>query len=331
VTVSAPLSPATVGALALASGGAIGDTATTGPDVTVANLTTGGNLSPGASPGIFSVDGHHTLAANSTFTVELGGITPGDGAGFHDQLSATGNVDIEADVTLDVVSLGGFTPASGHAFTIMARASGTGTFKDLPEDAVVTVNGVDLKISYVGGDGNDVTLSAPPPTAAQLAYFRATANGSGEVRLSWGTLVEAGTLGFRVERGTPDGAWVRVMTAIVPAVGSDQRPRNYTLSDTPVSLVDGLRYRLVEIDLNGHERGIGEAAVTPVVTAQVHRNQAGLGITFRGQPGDVIAIESAGSVQGPWAPLATVELDGAGAATMTFELRLDDPARFYRW
>lgn len=37
---------------------------------------------------------------------------------------------------------------------------GGGTFKDLPEGAEVTVGGVTFKISYVGGDGNDVVLTA---------------------------------------------------------------------------------------------------------------------------------------------------------------------------
>ena len=35
-----------------------------------------------------------------------------------------------------------------------------GTFKDLPEGAEITVGGAIFKISYVGGDGNDIVLTA---------------------------------------------------------------------------------------------------------------------------------------------------------------------------
>ena len=70
----------------------------------------------------------------------------------------------------------------------------------------------------VQADGNiffdlsnvDFTISLPSPTAARLAYFRAVAPGPGGVDLTWGTLVEVQTLGFRVERAVADGCWERV-------------------------------------------------------------------------------------------------------------------------
>ena len=158
ITVSGAISPANAGALNLVTGGSIRDTYAGVPDVTIASLTTSGNLSPGASPGLFSVVGNHTLADNSTFTVEIGGTVPGTG---YDQLSATGNVDIGANVTLSAVSFGGFTPAAGNTFTIISRAGGSGAFAGLPEGATVTVAGVPLKITYVGGAGSDVVLLAP--------------------------------------------------------------------------------------------------------------------------------------------------------------------------
>src|SRR6185503_4237526 len=68
ITISAAISPIGAAALSLVSGGNIRDTYNGGTDVAVASLTTRGNLSPGASPGLFSVAGNETLAANSTFT-----------------------------------------------------------------------------------------------------------------------------------------------------------------------------------------------------------------------------------------------------------------------
>src|SRR4029434_11138134 len=35
----------------------------------------------------------------------------------------------------------------------------SGTFNGMPEASVITLNGAQFKLSYVGGDGNDVTLT----------------------------------------------------------------------------------------------------------------------------------------------------------------------------
>jgi hypothetical protein len=38
----------------------------------------------------------------------------------------------------------------------------TGTFNNLPDGAIVTVNGNNLQANYEGGDGNDLTLTVVP-------------------------------------------------------------------------------------------------------------------------------------------------------------------------
>jgi autotransporter-associated beta strand protein len=121
--------------------------------ITSPNLVveTGATLAPGASPGILNA-ASVAFTSGSTFEVELGSPTPGNGAGFHDQLNATGTVDIGANLTLKVVSFGGSTPAVGDTFLIIVRADGSGAFKDLPRDATLKVNGVTLKISYTSSD-----------------------------------------------------------------------------------------------------------------------------------------------------------------------------------
>ncbi len=331
ITLSAAISPANAAAVRLVSSMGIGNTYSAGPVMTVASLTTSGNLAPGASPGRFTLDGNLNLADHSAFTVEIGGTIPGTE---YDQVRATGDVNIGANVTLTARSypaVGGYTPAAGSTFTILSRAGGSGTFAGLPEAATVTVNGVALKISYVGGAGNDVTLFAPPPTAATLAYFRATTTGPGQVRLSWGTLVEVRTLGFHVDRATPAGGWQPVTTGILPALGSDQRPHTYALPDESAPDAAGLRYRLVEVDLSGRDEVVAEAVVTPAVTAQVSRGREGFTVAFRGQPGASVAVESAAAVTGPWTRQSTVQLDGQGAGSLTQGIGGGEPARYYRW
>ena len=148
--------------LEVVSGGVIADTNTTGSDIKVATLILKGNVAPGASPGILNVDGDTTLDDNSTFTVEIGGTSPGEAATDHDQLKATGSVDIGANVTLSSSAFGGFTPGSDQTFTIIERGGGTGTFDGLAEGATVSSgflgSNFAATITYSGGDGDDVEI-----------------------------------------------------------------------------------------------------------------------------------------------------------------------------
>lgn len=64
---------------------------------------------------------------------------------------------------LDLTYLEGGVIKKGDTFTIIDNKTTypmSGTFKDLPEGAEITVGGATFKISYVGGDGNDVVLTA---------------------------------------------------------------------------------------------------------------------------------------------------------------------------
>lgn len=69
--------------------------------------------------------------------------------------------------SLDLTYLEGGVIKKGDTFTIIDNkgtspitGSLAGTFKDLPEGAEITAGGVTFKISYVGGDGNDIVLTA---------------------------------------------------------------------------------------------------------------------------------------------------------------------------
>src|SRR6185503_6003670 len=92
-----------------------------------------------------------------------------------------GRLISSGDVTLTGGSLSaspGFNPQPGQVFTIVDKTS-PGPMTTLPgynaaifgpEGTVTTLNGMPFRISYVGGDGNDVTLTAQatntPPAVA---------------------------------------------------------------------------------------------------------------------------------------------------------------------
>jgi autotransporter-associated beta strand protein len=145
-----------VGHVDVSSAGTLGGTGTVG-DVII-HL---GTLGPGASPGMLSATGPVALQSNSTFKAELNGTTAGSG---YDQLAMTGTLPADT-VTLGgaALSLSASTfPHVGQVFRIIDN-SGTdaviGTFGGLPEGSVIHADGALLQLTYVGGTGNDVTLT----------------------------------------------------------------------------------------------------------------------------------------------------------------------------
>ena len=82
--------------------------------------------------------------------------------------SNTANPVIHSSVELDALV---FADSTLTAYTIVAgEASGqdvasltlSGTFSNLPDGGIVTINGNNLQANYEGGDGNDLTLTVVP-------------------------------------------------------------------------------------------------------------------------------------------------------------------------
>ena len=130
-------------------------------------VTSGGTIEPGSSAGTLSTGS--VVTNNTNFHFEIGGLTPGNGPGFHDQINTTGTIAL--DGTLVVSLIDGFVPATGDAFLIWANDTAldpvTGTFAGLPEGGTFpvtdTANPDDYwTISYTesaapGSDGNDIS------------------------------------------------------------------------------------------------------------------------------------------------------------------------------
>jgi autotransporter-associated beta strand protein len=181
-----------------ASSGAINVTGsiTRAPATTNFNLTSGGSINFIASPttGSINTDGGNlvltpggsgsvgvpnpntdvtvsggtggtlSFGSGSKLAIPINGATPG--AGGYDQLRVSGNVDLTG---ANLVLSGSYTPQSTDLpYTIVTHALGigttTGTFNGLPESKVVsTVLGgttANFQITYKGGGGNDVVLTA---------------------------------------------------------------------------------------------------------------------------------------------------------------------------
>ena len=134
-----------------------------GGDATVKNLYVSGVVAPGNSPGKITVLETFSLQNTGVYKAEI------LNKDHYDQIAAH---DVYLNGSLDLTYLAGGVIKKGDTFTIVSN-NGTnsvqGTFKDLPEGAEVTVSGATFKISYVGGDGNDVVLTAQNDSKAPKA------------------------------------------------------------------------------------------------------------------------------------------------------------------
>ncbi len=174
----------TVNAGALSVTGSIASAVTVGPGGTfegtgtvsgTATVNSGGTLAPGTSVGTLST-GDVTLNSGSQYAVEISG----SGS---DLLNVTGTVGLGGS-TLNVSLQGGYVHSAGTIYTIVANDGfldpEVGTFAGLAEGATFSVGGHLFMISYIGGDGNDVTLTAlaASPTLSTSASAGVVIGGS---------------------------------------------------------------------------------------------------------------------------------------------------------
>lgn len=179
------------GAVIVNSGGTLKGTGTVGN----LNVSSGGKLAPGHSPGCLN-SGNLIFDSGSVYEFEVGGTTA---CTEYDQTKVTGTVTLNPGVgsgtgpVLNVIRFNDFKPSAGQTFMIIEN-DGTdavlnGTFNNLAEGATFEVDGYVLRISYVGGTGNDVVLTvvtvpATPNTGFGLllnnpiAIFAGTALGA---------------------------------------------------------------------------------------------------------------------------------------------------------
>jgi hypothetical protein len=114
-----------------------------------------GDLRPGNSPAAISFGGDLNLGALAGLSVELGGLVAG---AEYDQVIIEGDASLAGALDVSLIDL--FTLGMAQTFEILDIAgSRSGMFNGLAEGALVTqLDGVDLFITYSGGDGNDVAL-----------------------------------------------------------------------------------------------------------------------------------------------------------------------------
>ncbi|PYL73021.1 MAG: hypothetical protein DMF26_15180 [Verrucomicrobia bacterium] len=81
-----------------------------------------------------------------------------------DRINASG-ITINSGASINLLGTVQGQLQIGLAFTIISNTSAdpiAGTFSNLPDGGIVTINGNNLQASYEGGDGNDLTLTVVP-------------------------------------------------------------------------------------------------------------------------------------------------------------------------
>ncbi len=225
--------------MTVASGGTLGGSGSIFASSSTNTLTvqSGGTLSPGNGVGTITVNGNLGMASGSTLAVDINSATAGTG---YDQVIVNGTIDVSGAT---LATTHGYTAASGDTYTILvndAADSITGNFSGLSEGGTLTAGGdsVVLTGSYIGGTGNDFTLTAPVfPSVTSVSTV--TPDGTYKVgdtitivvNFSEAVHLSTGTIQLTLETGTVD----RVVSYLAGS-GTSTLYFNYTVQPGDHSL-----------------------------------------------------------------------------------------------
>ena len=162
-----------------------------------------GNIAPGLSPGLLTINGQEPLSANSTLQIEM---LDGSGAGAgHDQLIRAGSITLAG--TLTVTQTG--TVPNG-TYTIINLTSGTvsGNFAtaNLPVGYSVLINATNVQlvrtgalplnlISFTGSkQNNDALLQWKTANEINVNRFEVQCSGNGQTFVTIGTVAAGGSV-----------------------------------------------------------------------------------------------------------------------------------------
>ncbi|WP_370681737.1 Ig-like domain-containing protein [Comamonas sp. GB3 AK4-5] len=149
--------------------------------VTTVTVASGATLAPGITGvnngvGTLTINGNLVMASGSTLAVDINGSTAGSG---YDQVIVNGTVSVSGAT---LAASHSYTASNGDTYRIVdndAADGTTGTFSGMAEGSTLTAagNGTVLTGSYIGGDGNDFTLTAPVAPVV-TGVSSSTANGT---------------------------------------------------------------------------------------------------------------------------------------------------------
>jgi hypothetical protein len=222
-------------------GGILGGTGTISGGVTVSGGTVSPGAGPGTSPGILHLASQVALSAGA-LAIELNGPAAGTG---YDQLDLSpflgSDLTLSGPAALQVTR--GYGPPLGTHFTIVSLPAGftvTGAFVGLPEGASFLVNQQRFGISYHGGDGNDVVLTAlEDPPSLSIDDVTVTEGDTGTTTSAVFTVT--------LSRALTSPATVQYATAN----GTATSPQDYVAQSGTLTFAAGVTTQTVTIAVDG--------------------------------------------------------------------------------
>ncbi len=124
-------------------------------------ISPGGRIRPGNGVGGTLTTGDITFASGSSLVIDL----LADTVGSVGQLAVAGSVTLNSGAELKLQAAPSYLPPIGAAIPILINQSAgavSGQFLNLPEGRVIPTVARNLALSYSGGTGNDVTITARP-------------------------------------------------------------------------------------------------------------------------------------------------------------------------
>jgi len=124
-------------------------------DGVVGDITGCGYITPDSTLSVKNLGGPGVSQANwRTLLIRLNGTNVGE----YGRLVDSGDVNLSGGYLLPSA---GFNPQAGQIYTIVEKTSPGLIANEFlgPEGTVTILNGMPFRISYIGGDGNDVTLT----------------------------------------------------------------------------------------------------------------------------------------------------------------------------
>lgn len=155
------------------NGGTLTGSGTTGA---ITSTASGGTINPGTGSGSGALTtGNVTWSTGTpTLSVQIDGVTAGTN---YNQLATGGTINVtnaKLAVTL------GFVPSNAQIFTIVNNTGSnsiTGTFNGLAEGASLAVGLSSFIVSYKGGSGHSIILTAATPVVALVESVSPSATG----------------------------------------------------------------------------------------------------------------------------------------------------------
>ncbi|AWM39736.1 Extracellular serine protease precursor [Gemmata obscuriglobus] len=223
-------------------------------------LVGGGTVAPGNPSGALA-SGNATFAIGSTFAVELNGTTAG---AQYDQLNVAGTVNLTGATLATTL---GFTPAGGDTFVLISNDSSdavVGTFAGLSEGGTFLLGGTTFRISYAGGDGNDVTLTAVPLPVLSVTGASVAEGNSGTTALTFTVTLSAPSL-------------QTVTVAYATADGTATAGTDYTAASGTLTFAPGETTKTVTVLVTGDTAAEADETFRLVLSSPVAAVIAGNG------------------------------------------------------